>query len=59
MTPHIIAIDGAALKLLLRELTSDPPPHTLRVWMDDGGAKFKLDNSTWSPPLGHVDEDVA
>jgi hypothetical protein len=56
MNPHVVVIDGAHLHLLLRELNSDPPPHSLRVWMDDGGTKFKLDNSTWSPPLGHPDE---
>jgi hypothetical protein len=57
--PYIIVIDGVPLRLLLQELAAGPhPPATLRVWFDDGGAKFKLDNSTWSPPLGRVDEDV-
>jgi hypothetical protein len=52
---HVVVIDGNHLLLLLKEL-ADNPPARLYVWLDDGGAKFKLDRSMWSPPLGHVDE---
>lgn len=29
--------------------------HTLRVAIDDGGVKFKVNSGTWSPPLGKVE----
>lgn len=47
----IIEIDGHALAMLLAELKR-PGIHTLRVSVDEGGAKFKVNNGTWSPALG-------
>lgn len=30
--------------------------HSLRVWTDGTNAKFKVNEHTWSPPLGRADE---
>jgi hypothetical protein len=51
----VYKIDGTELKMLLEEIGFDEI-HTLRVAVDGGGVKFKINQSTWSPPLGGEDQ---
>ena len=55
MTPYVI--DGYQLHMLLDELgVTVDRPYSLRVAIDDGGVKFKLNNGSWSPALGTVEK---
>jgi hypothetical protein len=51
----VIKIDGLQLAQLLQELEMVEHRsgiHTLRVAFDEGGAKFKVNETVWSLPLG-------
>jgi hypothetical protein len=50
----IIEIDGMELQALVAIL-KQPGVHTLRVGIDGHNAKFKVNHTMWSPPLGHLD----
>jgi hypothetical protein len=50
----IIEIDGKELQALLAVLKR-PGCTRLRVHTDGEHAKFKVNESVWSPPLGHLD----
>ena len=52
---HIV-IEGLELQGLLAALSMAPTPHTLRVAFDEGGVKFKINQSMWSPALGNKGE---
>jgi hypothetical protein len=52
----VIKINGLQLAQLLQELEMvehrSDGIHTLRVAFDEGGVKFKLNETVWSLPLG-------
>lgn len=54
---NIIIIDGEQLEDFRQmcEIVADRdrPVRHVRVAIDDGGAKFKINEWVWSPPLGH------
>jgi hypothetical protein len=60
----IIEIEGVELTMLIRELVDQrklnspsetAKPYKLRVCIEGDTAKFKVNESTWSPPLGRLD----
>ena len=51
---HVIIESPEQLQMLLSELKR-LDIRTLRVSLNDGGAKFKINNGIWSPPLGKVE----
>ena len=46
--------DKETIASVQRALTAQPV-HSLRVSVDDGGVKFKINGGVWSPPLGEVE----
>ena len=59
----IIILDAVQARSLLDALKQTDKSvngggiRSLRVSIDDGGAKFKINGMTWSPPLGRLDPD--
>lgn len=51
----VYKIEDTELKMLLDEIHLGGI-HTLRVAVDGGGVKFKINQSTWSPPMGGQDK---
>lgn len=58
----IIEVEGQELQMLLKELVARElrghwhnKPYKLRVCIEGNGVKFKINESTWSPALGHLD----
>ena len=49
----IILIQGADLDMLLDNIATGM--YELRVCIENGTVKFKLDNQMWSPGLGELD----
>jgi hypothetical protein len=54
---EIYEITGNDLRMFLGELGAQTDPakngiHTVRVAIDDGTVKVKVNGYTWSPPLG-------
>jgi hypothetical protein len=52
---NIVEIDGKSLELLLSAL-SEGGIRTLRVAVDESGAKFKINEGMWSDPLGTINQ---
>ena len=53
----IIRLEGSALKELVDSLTNPSrKPYLLRVYESNGQVKFKVNESCWSPPLGHSEK---
>lgn len=50
----VIKIEGDQLQELIAALGAlgHYRPYDLRVTIDEGGAKFKINNGVWSPALG-------
>lgn len=48
-----VLLTGDDLSAVIRAFNTDPRPHLIRIWLDGGGVKFKFNQGTWSPPLGH------
>lgn len=53
-----VLLTGADLDTLLdafQHITNPdhPRPHLIQIWVDDGGVKLKVNQGSWSPPLGH------
>lgn len=59
MHGEITIIEGTDLRQLLDSLgvPETNRPYSLRVWQssDRTVAKFKINQGTWSPPLGRID----
>ena len=51
---QIISIEGKDLEMVQRMLCEGTivPAYRLRVAIEDGQAKFKVNEGTWTPPLG-------
>lgn len=45
-------ITGDALAMLLGSLGCRSDIYSLRIAIDDGGVKFKVNGGTWSPAFG-------
>jgi hypothetical protein len=48
--------DTETIQMIARALNT-PSIHTLRVSVNDGGVKFKINGGVWTPPLGKVEVD--
>lgn len=53
----VILIQGADLDMLLDNIATGM--YELRIAIEDGTVKFKLDNQVWSPGLGELDPECA
>ena len=52
-TNHIVALTGNDLDDVIDAFSTHPTPRSVQVWLDEGGVKFKFNQGTWSPALGH------
>jgi hypothetical protein len=52
---QVMIVTGEDLEMVMQELAHREKydgVHTLRVVVDEGGVKFKVNNGVWSPALG-------
>jgi hypothetical protein len=54
MAHVVIQIEGASLRQLLSEIQHGNEPYSLRVAIDEGDIKFKVDEHIWSQALTHA-----
>lgn len=54
--PAMIVVDEKAQIAALTEAFVMSDMHKLRVWIDGDRVKFKVNEHTWSPPMGRIQE---
>ena len=53
-SPNMIVLESSTQLDQLRNALNNTGTHKLRVWIDGDCVKFKVNEHTWSPPMGRV-----